>query len=76
MLFDLIYFMMACFIFHKECTKVNISNDSPLLDCRYYSFVNSEPNQETFVGMSLPWENKIGCPSLTGILIHCACSTK
>ena len=36
--------MMVCFIFHKEWTKGNISDDSPLLDSRYYSFTNLEPN--------------------------------
>ena len=59
--------MMAHFICHKEWTKGNILNDSLLLDSRYYLFANSEPNRKIFVEVSLPWENKIGCPSLTGI---------
>ena len=33
---NLIRSMMASFIFHEEWTKGNISNDSLLLDSRYY----------------------------------------
>ena len=68
--------MMVYFIFHKEWTKLNILNDSPLLDSRYYSFANSEPNQKTIVEMSLPWKNKIGCPFISGIPVHRALLNK
>ena len=67
---------MACFIFHKKCTKGNILNNSKLLDSRYYSLANSEPNRKTFVEVSLSLEIKIGCPSLTDIPIHYALLNK
>ena len=41
---NLIHAMMAYFIFHEKWTKSMILNDSSLLDSRYYSFANLEPN--------------------------------
>ena len=72
----LIRAMIATFIYHELFTLRMLHPSSPLHYVSYFQFATTDVNRMKYVETSLPWENKKGCPALTGIPIHCALLNK
>ena len=62
--------LVMAFIFHENFIVSTINPNSPLHDSAYFQIVNTDINRFSSMQTSLPWENKFGCPPLTGIPIH------
>jgi len=68
--------LLACFIHHEDFTSANTPQESPIMFSSYYSTHAVFENRSAFVKTSLPWENEMDCPVLTGIPIHCSLLNK
>ena len=68
--------MIATFLYHELFTVRMLHPSSPLHYVSYFQFATTDVNRATYVETSLPWQNKKGCPALTGIPIHCALLNK
>ena len=64
--------MLATFIYHELFTVQKMNPASPLHQTSYFQYVKTDKDRFKYVRVSLPWENKAGCPILTDIPIHCA----
>ena len=68
---------LASSLYHEEFTLSSIDNNhSPFHTSNFIRIAALYPNRKKFVTTSLPWENKPGCPALTGIPIHCSILNK
>ena len=64
--------MIICFMFHEAYTVNTLHTASPLHYCDYFQYAKTDINRLKYVQVSLPWENKEGCPALTGIPLYCS----
>ena len=64
--------MIICFMFHEVYTVEKLNAASLLHNCDCFQYAKTDTKQFSYVQVSLPWENKKGCPALAGIPLHCS----
>ena len=68
--------MIIYFMFHEVYTVGKLNAASPLHYCDFFQCTKTDTMRFSYVQVSIPWENKEGCPALTASLFIVQYSTR